>query len=232
MITPITNQVIPKVMAWISSCVSKVSTTKTPINGATTQASELRCPPARRRRDESTSTATCTMANEINAPKLMNDVDVVTHIPNALSLTTPPATIATTGVANFGASLANTFGMTLSRPITYSRRVPAVCAAIPEVNCAMTSAAMKTAAKAAPPIRVAISKPAVSTLLNTPPGCTSCTAYETRMKIPPPIKAISIMALGTVFRGSIVSSDMVVTASKPRNAYAATAAPATTGVNS
>lgn len=45
------------------------------------------------------------------------------------------------------------------------------------------------------------------------------------MKMPPPISAVSRMARGIVLRGSIVSSVNVVTASKPRNEYVASAAP-------
>ncbi|WP_458779336.1 hypothetical protein [Arthrobacter sp. D3-16] len=44
-------------------------------------------------------------------------------------------------------------------------------------------------------------------------------------KMPPPISATSTMARGTVRRGLMVSSVRVVTASNPRNEYAAMAAP-------
>ena len=90
---------------------------------------------------------------------------------------------------------------------------------------------MKIEPKMLPPIVMAMSNAADDASWNWPPGCTSWVVYETRMKITPPIRAIRRMARGTVLRGSIVSSVNVVTASKPRNEYAAMAAPAVTPWN-
>ncbi len=57
---------------------------------------------------------------------------------------------------------------------------------------------------------------------------TNCVAYEATTKITPPMTVTRTIALGMVRFGSLVSSVSVVIASKPRNEYAAIAAPAAT----
>ncbi len=88
----------------------------------------------------------------------------------------------------------------------------------------MMRPATKIAENTLPPIDCAISNAAEDSSAKLPPGCTSCVKYVTTMKIAPPMSAMSRIARGMTRCGFFVSSVSVVTASKPRNEYAATAA--------
>jgi len=77
-----------------------------------------------------------------------------------------------------------------------------------------------------PPAAAITSKPALSRSLNELPGCTSDIKKLMTRKIAPPAAAASTVARGMLCVGLWVSSDRVVTASKPRKEYAAIAAPA------
>lgn len=167
---PIASQTTPKISAMPSRLTSSHRSTTAPITGKTTQVS-TRFPD--RSRSQVAITLTLTNVNAVNAPKLMNDVDVLTSRASATSPTIPVRTMPNTGVANFGWSLPNTRGSTPSRPIAYISRDALACAAIPDANCATTRPARKNDAKRLPPIVVAISNAADDSSVNALPGWAS-----------------------------------------------------------
>src|ERR1700754_631700 len=167
-------------------------------------------------------TARLTNVNAVNAPKLMNDVDVVTSRKIAANPITPHNAMLKIGVWNRSDTQPNTrSGSTRSRPIAYSNRATAAWAARPEANWPTISPVRNTAPNRLPPMVFAISEASDSELAKVPPGETSVTKYVTTMKIAPPINATNRIARGTLRSGSYDSSVSVLTASKPRNEYAA-----------
>ena len=149
--------------------------------------------------------------NAVNAPKLMNDVDVATSRKIAANPITPHNAMLKTGVWNRSDTQPNTrCGSTRSRPIAYSNRDTAAWAARPEVNWPTINPVRNTAPKRLPPIVFAISEASDSELAKVPPGDTSVTKYVTTMKIPPPINATSTIARGTLRSASCDSSVSVL----------------------
>ncbi len=106
----------------------------------------------------------------------------------------------------------------MSRPITYSRRDTLACEARPEASVLMKVAHRKIDWNSLPPTYSAISGSAASgSWKRTMVGKKSCMKNDTLMKITPPYSAVRKMARGITLAASGVSSDSVVTASKPRN---------------
>ena len=90
-------------------------------------------------------------------------------------------------------------------------------------------AAVKNVFRNCPPADVMTSNEPESTSANWFDGNTNCETYDKPKKISPHPTVAIMMALGTVRLGSLASSDIVDTASKPRNDRQRIAAPAKIG---
>ncbi|MNN80941.1 hypothetical protein D3C81_1977090 [compost metagenome] len=76
-----------------------------------------------------------TRLNARNAPKLMNEVEVVTSSLSASNATTAQSRMLLTGVPKRACKVPkNDLGNTPSRPMANSRREPLACADSPEAN--------------------------------------------------------------------------------------------------
>ena len=115
--------------------------------------------------------------NAVNAPKLMNDVEVATSRNSAPRPISPQSTMLKIGVANRSDSRPKKpLGSTPSRPIANSSRETLAWAASPEVNWPMIRPPTKNAANSEPPMVLAVSAASESALSNVDPGSTSVSA--------------------------------------------------------
>src|SRR5437868_13579418 len=97
-----------------------------------------------------------TKVNAVNAPKLMNEVDVAMLDLRAMRPTAPVTMMLSAGVRSRGWMYPNTFGgRTPSRPMAYMRREPLACAANPEAPWATMRPATTIDESRLPPIVLA-----------------------------------------------------------------------------